>query len=87
VPVAFVGVIFEVAHIGNVAYVPDFVSEELQVSGHHIEAQERPDVPKMHVIVDCRAANIHSDPARMDGLKFFLFSAQRVSQLDGIFLK
>jgi hypothetical protein len=75
---AFVSVVFQVAHVGDVAYIPYFITEVAEITGYYIEGQKGANVAQVNVIVYGRTADIHADVAGVDGGKKFFFTSQGI---------
>ena len=48
-----------VVHIGEVLDVLDRVAGELQVTAHHVDADEQPGVADVRMVLGCEAADVH----------------------------
>ena len=75
---SFVGVVFQMAHIGDVAYVANFVSQVGEVAVHDVEGYGRTCVAQMAVAVHGWAAHVHPDTFGMQRCEGFLLAAERV---------
>ena len=75
---AFVGVMFEVADIGDVAHITHLITEMFQIAVHEVEGDCRACVAEVGVTVDGRAADIHSDMAFMNRFERLLHASQAV---------
>ncbi len=69
-----VGVMLEMAHVGDVADIADLVAEPTEVAVEDIECDGRTRVAQMAVAVDSRAADIHAHAPLVDGTEEFLVS-------------
>ena len=68
----FVGVVLEVAHIGDVAHIAHLVADMLQVAEHHVERDGRTGMAQMGVAIDGGTADIHAHMVGSQGFeKFF----------------
>ena len=72
------------AHISDVANVPDLVPEMLQVAIDDVEGQKGSNVAQVYVAVYSGAAHIHPHEWRVDGREFFFCSGQAVADVQGI---
>ena len=70
--IAFVGIVLQMAHIGDVADITDLVAQMSQVSEQDVECDGRARVPEVRVAVNRRPANIHAHVGRMHRLKALL---------------
>ena len=75
---AFVRVVFQVAHVGNVAHIAHFISQVLEVAEEDIEGDGRTGVSQVRVAIDRRAADVHTHVWGVQRLEYFLRSAQCV---------
>ena len=75
---AFVCVVLQVAHVGDVADVPYLVAKVLQVTEEHVECDCGARVPEVRVAVDGRAADVHAHVGGVQRLKAFLTTGQRI---------
>ena len=57
---AFIGIVLEVPHIGDVAHVAHFVAEVHKIAIEDIEGDSGTCVPQMGVAVHRRSADIHA---------------------------
>ena len=57
---ALIGIVLQVAHIGDVAHVTHLVTQLLQVAEEHVKRDGRPRVSQVRVTIDRRAAHIHA---------------------------
>ena len=77
---AFVCIMFQVAHIGNVAHVAHLVAQMFQVAEYEVERNGRACMTQMAVAIHRRSANIHANMSRMNGHEAFFATRQRVIQ-------
>ena len=75
---AFVSVVFQVAHVGDVAHVAHFISQVLEVAEEDVEGDGRTGVSQVRVAIDRRAADVHAHVRSVQRLEYFLRSAQCV---------
>ncbi len=73
-----VGIVLQMAHVGDVPYVADLVSQLFEEPEQDVIGNAGPRVAQMGVAIDRRAADIHAYHAGMDGDKQFLLVRQRV---------
>ena len=57
---AFVGIVFQMTHIGNVAHIAHLVAKVLQIAINHIERDGRTGVAQVAVTIYRRSADIHT---------------------------
>ena len=81
---AFVGIIFQMPDIGNIAHIAHFVANVLQVAEYQVEGDGRPRMTQMGIAIHRRAANVKPDVRRMNGFKFFLFARKRVVKRENL---
>ena len=74
----------QMAHIRDVANVPHFVAEVLQVAIDDVEGQKGPNVAQVHVAVYRGATHVHPHKRGIDGLEFFFGSGQAVADVQGV---
>ena len=75
---AFIGVMLQVTHIGDITNITHFVAQKLKVAVQHIERDSRTGVTQMGIAIHRRTAYIHTDMSLMKGLECFLKSSNRV---------
>ena len=73
---ALVGIMFEVAHIGNVTHIAHLVTLMLKVAEKEVKSNCGARMSQVCVTIYRRSANIHTYMARIDGLKFFLLTSK-----------
>ena len=56
----FIGIMFEMAYVSNIADITNLVTEMSQELEQYIVSYSRPGVAQMGITVHCRAANIHA---------------------------
>ncbi len=57
---ALVGIVLEVAYVGDVAHIAHLVAEVAQVAKQYVERDGRTGVAQVAVAIHCRAAHIHA---------------------------
>ena len=57
---AFVGIIFQMAYIGNIPYVANFVAEIFQIPEQNIKSDCGTCMPQMRIAIHGRSAHIHT---------------------------
>ena len=73
-----VGVMLEMAYVGDVAHVAHLISEPREVTKQDVESDGGTRMTKMRVAIDCRAAHIHAHMPRLNRGKGLLDARQRV---------
>jgi hypothetical protein len=68
-----VGIIYQVAYIGNIANIPHFVAQVHKVAVEDIEAGKSAYIAKMYIAVNSGSANVQANIRRVDREKGFLF--------------
>ena len=69
---AFIGIMFQVTHIGDVAHISHLIAQMIQIPVKDIECDSRACVSQMTVAVHSGAAHIHSHTIGMDGFENLL---------------
>ena len=82
--VALVGIMFEMAYIGDVADVAHLIAEMLEVAEKDIEGDSRTGMPQMGVAIDGGAADVHAHVGRVDGLEPLFLAVERVVDKKGL---
>ena len=75
---ALVGIVGQVAHIGDVLDVRDVVAQVPQVPDDDVERDVTLGVADVGVAVNGRAADVHADVRRVEGLEPHLVAVERV---------
>ena len=68
-----VGIMLQVAHIGDVAHIAHLVAQLLQVAEQHVEGDGRTGVAQVRVAIDRGAADVHPHLSGFDRYEFFFF--------------
>ena len=76
----FVGVVLQMAHVGDVAHVAHLVAEVAQQLEEHVVGHSGARVSEMGVAVDGGPADIHAHVAGMDGHEELLAVRKRICQ-------
>ena len=76
--VALIGVVLQMAHVGDVAHIAHFVAQMLQVSEEDIKRDGGAGVAQMGVAIYGGAAHIHAHVGGMQRLEGLLLARQRV---------
>ena len=76
----FVGIMFEVADIGDIAYIAHLVAQVAQQLAEHVVCHSRPGMAEMSLTVHGGAAYIHSNMSFMDRLEELLGTRKRVGK-------
>ena len=75
---AFVGVVFQVTHIGDVAHIADFISEMLQIPENQVKGDGRPGVTQVSVAIDGGTADVHAHMRGVQRLERLLAAREAV---------
>ena len=75
---ALIGIVFEVAYVGDIPHVAHLIAQRAQIAEHHVECHGRARMSQMRVAVDRRAADIHAYIGRGDRFEGLLASCQRI---------
>ena len=67
-----------VSYIGYVAYISHLIAQVFQVPKDQVKREKSTAVPKMHIAVDGRSANVHANGALVYGNELFFVLGQRV---------
>ena len=71
---ALVGVVFQMAHVGDVAHIAHLVADMGEIAEHQVEGHRRTGVSEMGLAIDGRAADIEAYVIGHDrGKEFFSF--------------
>ena len=73
-----VGIVLQMAHVGNVSYVAHLVAQMFEVTENEVESDGRTCMSQMGIAVNGRAANIHPHVSGIDGFEKFLAPCERV---------
>ena len=73
-----VGVVFQMAHVGDVAHVAHLVARSLQVAEQQVEGHGRTGMAQMGVAVDRGAADIHPHATGGNRLEHLLAAGERI---------
>ena len=75
---AFLGIVLEVPHIGDVAHITDFIAKVRQVTEHQVESDGRTGMTQMGIAINGRAANVHAHMRGVQRFERLLATRQRV---------
>ena len=75
---AFVGIVFQVPHIGDVAHIAHFVTQVLKVAEEHIEGDGRAGVAQVGVAIDGGSAHVHAHVRLVERHKLFFAPCEGV---------
>ena len=75
---AIIGIVFQVAHIGDVAHIAHLVTNVLQITEEHVECNGRACVAQVSRAIYCGAAHIKAHIGGVQRLEKFLFTRQRI---------
>ena len=75
---AFVGIVLEVAYVGDVAHVAHLVAQRAEVAEQQIERDGGTGVTQVGIAIDRRAADIHTYTTFGQGRKLLLAACQRI---------
>lgn len=73
-----ISVIRQMTRVRDIPNVPDLVSQVIQITIDEVECEKGPAVPKVHIAVYRRPADIHPHEGWVQWLKGFLFARERV---------
>jgi hypothetical protein len=75
---ALVGIVLEVAYIGDVAHITHLVAQSLQVAEHKVEGDRWTSVAQVWITINSRAADIHTYTTLVEWLKCLLAASERI---------
>jgi hypothetical protein len=78
---AFVGILFEVTDIGDVADIAHLVAEVLEEFHEYIISHTRTSMSEVRVAINCRAADIKSHVALVDRLEDLFLSRKGIGYI------
>ncbi|EJX01140.1 hypothetical protein EVA_10762 [gut metagenome] len=76
---------FQVSHIGNVAYEAHLITQVFQVAEYEVESDTRTGMSQMGVAIDGRTAHVHSHMAGVERFEHFLLASQCIVDLQLVF--
>ena len=76
--VALVGVVLQVAHVGDVAHVAYLVAKVSEIAEKHVEGDGRARMAQMRIAVDGGTADIHAHMRSVERLEEFLLPRQGI---------
>ena len=74
--VTLIGIMLQMAHIGNVTHIAHFITQMLQVTEKNVESDSRAGMSQMRITIDGRSADIHSHVWCMQRLETFFLPMQ-----------
>ena len=74
--IALVGIVLQMAHIGDVAHIAHLVAEVLQVAEKDVEGDGRTGMSQMGIAIDRGSADIHSYMGGVQRLEALLLPVQ-----------
>ena len=77
---ALVGILLEVAHIGDVTHIAHLVAQRLEIAEHKVEGYGGAGMTQVWVAIDGRTADIHAYMLGVDRLKHLLAACERIVQ-------
>ena len=75
---AFVGIVFQMAHVGDIAHIAHLIAQVLEVAEQQVERDGRACVSQMRVAVDGGAADVHPHVGGVQGFENFFLPVQGV---------
>ena len=73
-----VGIMFQMAHIGDVTHITYLITQMLQIAEHQVEGDGRTGVPQMGIAIDGGTTDIHAYIGCVERLKTLLLTRQRI---------
>ena len=75
---ALVGIVLQVAHIGDVAHIAHLIAQMLQIAEQQVEGDGRTGMPQMGVAIDGWSTHIHAHMGGVNRLEALLLARQRI---------
>ena len=75
---ALVGIVLQMAHVGDVTHVAHLVAQVAEVAEEHVEGDCRARMAQMGVAIDGGTTHVHAHVGRIDGLETLLRAAKGV---------
>ena len=75
---ALVGIVLQVAHVGNVTNIAHLVAQSLEVAEHQIECNRGARVSQMGIAIYGRTANVHTYTTFVNWLKHLFATCERI---------
>ena len=75
---AFVSIVFQVTHVGDVANIADFIAEVFQISENQVKSNGWTGVTKVGIAIDSGSADIHAHMRGVEGFKRLLAAREAV---------
>ena len=75
---AFVGIMLEVSHVGNVAHVAHLIAQMFQIAEHEVESHGGACVSEVRVAIHRGSANVHAYVPGLQGHEFLLGARERI---------
>ena len=75
---AIIGILLQVAYVGDVTHVAHLVAQRLQVAEQEVEGYGRTCVTQVWIAIYSRSTNIHSYVFRVDWLERLLATCERI---------
>ena len=75
---AFVGIVFQVAHVSDVTNIAHFVAEVFQISEDQVKSDGRTGMAEMGVAVDGGSADIHAHMRGVQGFERLLAARKAI---------
>jgi hypothetical protein len=76
--VSFIGIVFKVSDVGNIAYISNLITQITEVPEEDIKSYGRPGMAQMRIAIYCWTAYINSDTRRMKWFENFFAAGKRV---------
>ena len=76
--VALVGIVFQVAYIGDVAHIANFVAAVFEVTVDDVEGEGRAGVAQVGIAIDGGTTDVHSHERGLEGFEDFFFSCEGI---------
>ena len=81
----FIGIMFKMTHIGDVANVAHLVTDVCEITEYDVESDGWTGMSQMGIAIDRRSAYIHTDVSFVEGFEHFFPSRQRIINIKSLF--
>ncbi len=79
-----VGIVLQMAHIGDVTHIAHLVAKVLQITEQEVEGNRRTRVPEVGIAIDGGAAHIHPDTPLVERAEILFLTAECIINLQHI---
>ena len=75
---AFVGIVLQVTHVGDVAHIAHFIAKVLQLPEYQVECDGRTGVAKVRIAINGGTADVHAHMRGVQGFERLLAAREAV---------